>query len=49
MLPWMNYWRKNPQSLIFDLRGNPGGWLNQAIGVADIFLDKWCCPDTAWQ
>jgi carboxyl-terminal processing protease len=29
-----------PQALIFDLRDNPGGWLNQAIGVADIFLDS---------
>lgn len=30
----------NPQALIFDLRDNPGGWLNQAIGVSDIFLDR---------
>ena len=22
------------------MRNNPGGWLNQAIGVADIFLDR---------
>ncbi len=31
---------ENPQGLIFDLRGNPGGFLGQAIGVADLFLDK---------
>ena len=29
-----------PRALIFDLRDNPGGWLNQAIGVADVFLDQ---------
>ncbi|MGH9775527.1 MAG: S41 family peptidase [Candidatus Acidiferrales bacterium] len=26
--------------LILDLRGNPGGLLNEAVGVADAFLDK---------
>ena len=32
---------QNPQmkGLILDLRDNPGGLLNQAVGVADIFLD----------
>jgi carboxyl-terminal processing protease len=29
---------KNPKGLIFDLRGNPGGFLNQAEEVADMFL-----------
>ena len=29
----------NPKGLIFDLRGNPGGFLDQAIAVADIFLN----------
>lgn len=28
------------QALILDLRGNPGGLLNQAISVADLFLDE---------
>jgi len=28
----------NPKGLVFDLRGNPGGFLDQAIAVADIFL-----------
>lgn len=31
---------QNPRGLIFDLRNNPGGWLNQAIAVADLFLDR---------
>ena len=29
-----------PVALVLDLRQNPGGWLDQAIGVADIFLDE---------
>ena len=28
------------EQLIFDLRGNPGGWLDQAIKVSDLFLDE---------
>lgn len=31
---------KNPKALIFDLRGNPGGYLNTAIEVASEFIDK---------
>ncbi len=31
---------ENPKGLVFDLRDNPGGYLNQAIAVADIFLDE---------
>jgi carboxyl-terminal processing protease len=30
---------QEPQAIIFDLRGNPGGWLDQAVDVADLFLD----------
>jgi len=32
---------KNPnlKGLVFDLRNNPGGLLDQAVGVADLFLD----------
>lgn len=28
------------KQLIFDLRGNPGGWLDQAIKVSDLFLGE---------
>ncbi|HNT73968.1 MAG TPA: S41 family peptidase [Anaerolineae bacterium] len=31
---------QKPKALVFDLRGNPGGWLDQAIKVSDLFLDK---------
>ncbi len=31
---------QNPRALIFDLRGNPGGYLDQAIRVADLFLTE---------
>jgi carboxyl-terminal processing protease len=27
------------KQLIFDLRGNPGGYLNQAVKISDLFLD----------
>ncbi|MGD1996145.1 MAG: S41 family peptidase [Anaerolineae bacterium] len=29
---------EEPVALVFDLRGNPGGWLEQAVSVADLFL-----------
>lgn len=29
---------EDPQGIILDLRQNPGGWLDQAIEVADLFL-----------
>lgn len=29
---------QNPQALIFDLRDNPGGFLNQSVSIADLFL-----------
>lgn len=31
---------QEPAGLIFDLRNNPGGWLDQAVEVSDIFLDE---------
>jgi carboxyl-terminal processing protease len=31
---------QNPQALIFDLRDNPGGFLNQSVSVADLFLPE---------
>jgi len=30
---------QEPRGIIFDLRQNPGGWLDQAVNVADLFLD----------
>jgi carboxyl-terminal processing protease len=30
----------NLQGLILDLRGNPGGLLNEAVAVSDMFLDR---------
>jgi carboxyl-terminal processing protease len=29
---------QNPRGIVFDLRYNPGGWLDQALKVADLFL-----------
>lgn len=29
---------QDPQGIVLDLRQNPGGWLDQAINVADLFL-----------
>lgn len=31
---------QNPRAVIFDLRGNPGGYLDQAVRVADLFLPE---------
>lgn len=31
---------QNPQGLILDLRNNPGGFLDQSIAIADIFLPQ---------
>ncbi|MBN1955331.1 MAG: S41 family peptidase [Anaerolineae bacterium] len=30
---------QRPAGIILDLRNNPGGWLNEAVSVADLFLD----------
>jgi carboxyl-terminal processing protease len=30
---------KGMQQIVFDLRGNPGGYLNQAVKISDLFLD----------
>jgi carboxyl-terminal processing protease len=30
---------QDPEGIVFDLRGNPGGWLDQAVDVTDLFLD----------
>ncbi len=31
---------RNPRALIFDMRGNPGGLLNEAINVASVFMEN---------
>ncbi|HIQ01037.1 MAG TPA: S41 family peptidase, partial [Anaerolineales bacterium] len=31
---------QQPVGMILDLRDNPGGWLDQAVSVADLFLDE---------
>lgn len=33
-------WQPKPKGLIFDLRDNPGGLLDQAIAVSDLFLSQ---------
>jgi len=30
---------QEPRGIVFDLRQNPGGWLDQAVQVTDLFLD----------
>jgi len=32
--------RERPPGLILDLRGNPGGLLDQGVGLSDLFLNK---------
>jgi carboxyl-terminal processing protease len=39
---------QEPIGVIFDLRGNPGGWLDQAIEVADLFLDDGTIAIERW-
>jgi carboxyl-terminal processing protease len=31
---------QDPQGLVLDLRGNPGGWLNEAVETAGLFLSE---------
>src|SRR5262249_54473264 len=37
---WAKLEKQGMKKLVFDLRGNPGGLLDQAIGVSDFFLQK---------
>src|SRR5258706_5317283 len=37
---WEKLEKQGMKKLIFDLRGNPGGLLDQAIGVSDFFVNK---------
>ncbi len=36
----MGFASTSMQSLIIDLRGNPGGWLDAAVAVADRFIQE---------
>jgi len=35
-----NLHKENKKGIIIDLRNNPGGLLNQAVGTLDLFIDK---------
>ncbi len=37
---WDRLEKQGMKKLLFDLRGNPGGLLDQAVGVSDYFLSK---------
>ena len=37
---WEKLEKQGMKRLVFDLRGNPGGLLEQAVGVSDFFLSK---------
>jgi len=39
---------QEPQGIVLDLRGNPGGWLEQAVEVADLFLDDGVIVSERW-
>jgi carboxyl-terminal processing protease len=40
---------QNPKGIVFDLRFNPGGWLDQALGVADLFLSDGVILTQRWR
>nr|WP_244859434.1 S41 family peptidase [Shewanella dokdonensis] len=37
---WLNLWQNQIGGLVVDLRDNPGGLLEQAVAIADMFLDQ---------
>ncbi len=39
---------QEPQGIVFDLRGNPGGFLEQAVQIADLFLDDGLILTERW-
>lgn len=39
---------QDPRGIVFDLRQNPGGWLEQAVEVADLFLDDGMILSERW-
>jgi carboxyl-terminal processing protease len=40
---------QNPRGIILDLRYNPGGWLDQALKVSDVFLDDGVILTQRWK
>lgn len=40
---------EEPRGIILDLRYNPGGWLNQAVEVSDLFLDDKVVLTQRWK
>jgi carboxyl-terminal processing protease len=40
---------QNPRGIILDLRYNPGGWLDQALKVSDLFLSDGVILTQRWQ
>ena len=40
---------EEPRGIILDLRYNPGGWLDQAVGVSDLFLDEKVILTQRWK
>lgn len=40
---------QNPRGIILDLRFNPGGWLDQALEVSDVFLDDGVILTQRWK
>ena len=39
---------QEPLGIVLDLRQNPGGWLDQAVDVADLFLDEGVVLTERW-
>jgi carboxyl-terminal processing protease len=39
---------QDPRGIVFDLRQNPGGWLEQAVEVSDLFLDDGTIVSERW-
>jgi carboxyl-terminal processing protease len=40
---------QNPRGIILDLRYNPGGWLDQALEISDLFLSDGVILTQRWQ
>jgi carboxyl-terminal processing protease len=40
---------EEPRGIVLDLRYNPGGWLDQAVRVSDLFLDERVILTQRWK